>query len=160
MDRTLRDGRLVAAAMVWGCQLERVGNETARTLTSGLNWRDLLLLAIVFDRGGEARPSELVGPVFTTSPGVTGSMDRLEQAGLVTRGVGADARTRPVALTPAAGALAASIVEPWAEFVEGRLEHLDDAERAELYRLLVKASGLWTGVWPETDGSDDKGLAP
>lgn len=151
MDKTLRDMRAVAAAMVWGCHLERAGNEAARALAPGLNYRDLLLLGIVFDRGGEALPGQLIGPVFTTAAGVSSSMDRLVKAGLVTRGVGADARTRPVALTPAAQELYEAVVEPWGVFVEDRLARLDDAERAELYRLLVKGSGLWDDVWPETD---------
>ena len=82
-------------------------------------------------------------------------MERLEQAGLVTRGRGADARTRPIALTPAANELAIAIVGPWAEFVESRLGNLDEDERAELYHLLVKGSGLWDDVWPETDVDED-----
>ena len=32
---------------------------------------------------------------------------------------------------------------------DGALERLDDNERSDLYRLLLKASGLWDGVWPD-----------
>ena len=78
----------------------------------------------------------------------------LLKGGLVSRGVGADARTRPVTLTPAATELAGSIVEPWGAFVEDRLWRLGDDERAELYRLLVKASGLWDDVWPESEDEE------
>jgi DNA-binding MarR family transcriptional regulator len=148
-DRALREARTVTAIMVWGSHLEQAGNQTARRLTPGLNFRDLVLLGIVYDRGGEALPSQLVGPVFTTAPGVSSSLDRLEKAGMVTRGLGDDARTRPVALTPAAGELAAAIVGPWEAFVESRLSRLDEDERAELCRLVCKASGLWQDIWPE-----------
>ena len=147
-DRALREARTIAAVMVWGSHLEQAGNENARKLTPGLNWRDLLLLGIVYDRGGEALPNQLVGPVFTTAPGVSTSLARLEKAGMVTRGVGSDARTRPVALTPAAGELAAAIVGPWEAFVESRLSRLDEDERAQLCHLVCKASGLWDEIWP------------
>ena len=148
MDKAVRDGRVFAACMVWGAELERAGNRTVRRLTPGLNFRDLLLLAVIYDRNGQVLPSELIGPVHTTAPGVSGSLRRLELAGMVTRGVGADARTRPVALTEAANGLAAAIVTPWAAFVDDQLRRLDEAERSELYRLLVKGSGLWDDVWP------------
>jgi len=42
-------------------------------------------------------------------------------------------------------------------FIETRLERLDEAELAELYRLLVKGSGLWDEVWAEEDGAEDGG---
>lgn len=154
MDRTKRDGRILAATMVWGSHVERAGNDTARGLTPGLNFRDLLLLGLVWDRGGETLPGQLIGPVFTTAAGVSSSVDRLVKAGMVTRGVGADARTRPVALNPAAEALYDALYDPWSAFVEDSLTRLDDGERAELYRLLVKGSGLWDDLWPETDEDD------
>lgn len=147
MDKALRDGRLVAAVMVWGAELERAGDHRARSLTPGLNFRDLLLLAVVFDHGGPVLPSELVGPVHTTGPGVSGSLRRLEKAGMVKRGTGTDLRTRPVTLTDDAQALAEAIVEPWAGFIESRLTKLEDDERDELYRLVTKASGQWDDVW-------------
>jgi hypothetical protein len=69
--RALREARTVTAVMVWGSHLERAGNETARKLTPGLSWRDLIALSLVYDLGGEALPSQLVGPVVTTAPGVS-----------------------------------------------------------------------------------------
>jgi DNA-binding MarR family transcriptional regulator len=72
---------------------------------------------------------------------------------MVTRDVGDDARTRPVALTPAAGELAAAIVGPWQAFVESRLSRLDEDERARLYHLVVKGSGLWDEIWPGDEES-------
>ncbi len=151
MEKLVRDGRVVAAAMVWGAELERAGNASARHLTQGLNFRDLLLLHVVFENDGAVLPSQLIGPVYTTAPGVSGSLRRLEAAGLITRGTGDDLRTRPVALTGAAAELAGAISAPWADFIEQRLTRLDEDERAELYRLLVKGSGLWDGVWPDED---------
>lgn len=156
MDKAVRDGRLVAAVLVWGAENERAADRLARLLTPGLNARDVLLLGtLYYDRGGRALPGELIGPVFTTAPGVSGSLRRLEQAGLITRGVGTDARTRPVELTPAAHELATVITAPWAAFSDERLTRLDEAERVELYRLLVKASGLWDDVWPAEGVADD-----
>ncbi len=115
-----------------------------------MNARDVLLLAaLAFDRGGAALPGELVGPVHTTAAGVSGSLRRLEDAGLVERGVGDDARTRPVRLTADGERLVADILRPWQDWFDQALVRLEDHERSELYRLLVKGSGLWGGVWPE-----------
>ena len=150
MDRELRDRRVVVACLVWGSVLERSADRVARGLTPGLNARDVLLLAaLAFDRGGAALPGELVGPVHTTAAGVSGSLRRLEGAGLVDRGVGDDARTRPVRLTAGGERLVADILRPWQDWFDQALARLEDRERSELYRLLVKGSGLWTGVWPE-----------
>lgn len=150
MDRQLRDRRAVVAALVWGTELERAADRTARALTPGLNARDVLLVAaLAFDRESRALPSELVGPVHTTSAGVSGSLDRLESAGIVKREIGEDARTRPVTLTRAGHDLVESIVAPWQQWFDEALARLDDQERSQLYELLVKASGLWDGVWPD-----------
>lgn len=161
MDRELRDRRVVVACLVWGSMLERSADRVARGLTSGLNARDVLLLAaLAFDRGGTALPGELVGPVHTTAAGVSGSLRRLEGAGLVDRGVGDDARTRPVRLTAGGERLVADILRPWQDWFDQALVRLEDHERSELYRLLVKGSGLWGGVWPEQfqpDGADTGG---
>ena len=149
MDRQLRDRRIIVAALVWGAELERSADRTARELTPGLNARDILLLAaLAFDRNGRALPSQLIGPVHTTAAGVSGSLDRLEAAELVRREIGSDARTRPVQITQAGHDLIASILASWQEWFDGALEQLDDDERTDLYRLLVKASGLWDDVWP------------
>ena len=149
MDRQLRDRRTIVAALVWGAALERSADRTARELTPGLNARDILLLAaLAFDRNGRALPSQLIGPVHTTAAGISGSLDRLEAAELVQRQIGSDARTRPIQITQAGTDLITSIVAPWQDWFDGALQRLDDNERADLYRLLVKASGLWDNVWP------------
>ncbi|MFW2335987.1 MarR family winged helix-turn-helix transcriptional regulator [Ilumatobacter sp.] len=149
MDRQLRDRRIIVAALVWGADLERSADRTARALTPGLNARDILLLAaLAFDRNGRALPSQLIGPVHTTAAGISGSLDRLEAAQLVQRQIGSDARTRPIQITRAGTDLLTDILAPWQEWFDGALERLDDNERADLYRLLVKASGLWDDVWP------------
>lgn len=149
MDRELRDRRIAVAALVWGTGLERSANDNARALTPGLNARDTLLVAaLAFDRDGEALPVELIGPVYTSAAGVSGSLQRLEAAGLIRRDVGDDGRTRPVALTAAGRDHVADIGAPWQEWFDNALDRLDDDERTELYRLLVKVTGLWDGVWP------------
>ena len=151
MDKAIRDARVVAAAVVWGAELERAANTAARHLAPGLNFRDLLLLRIVFAQDAPTLPSVLVGPAYTTTAGVAGSLDRLEAAGLVSRSTGDDQRTHPVTVTEAGSELAVAIVEPWAGFVDGRLSHLDEPERAELYRLLIKGSDVWAGIWSEDE---------
>lgn len=151
MDRELRDRRVIVAAFVWGTELERSADQLARSLTPGLNARDILLLAsLAFDRGGRALPSELIGPVHTTAAGVSGSLRRLETADLVERRVGDDARTRPVNLTSAGFELIDQILAPWQAWFDDALARLDESERSELYRLLVKGSGIWDDVWPAT----------
>ncbi len=161
MDRELRDRRTVVACLVWGAELERSADRAARAMTPGLNARDVLLVAaLAFDRGGTALPGELVGPVHTTAAGVSGSLQRLERAGLVHRGVGADARTRPVRLTADGSRLVEQILPTWQVWFGQALARLDEDERSELYRLLVKGSGLWGNVWPErypAAGTEDGG---
>jgi DNA-binding MarR family transcriptional regulator len=155
VDASLRDRRIVVACFVWGSALEHDADRVARSLTHGLNARDVLLLAaLAFDRSGAALPGELVGPVHTTSAGVTGSLRRLEAAELIVRQTGTDRRTRPASLTPNAWDLIADIVEPWQSWFDSKLEHLDDGERTTLYRLLVKGSGLWNDVWPTEYGDE------
>ncbi len=136
--------------MVYGSELERSADQTARRITPGLNARDVLLLAsLAFDRDGRALPRELVGPVHTTAAGVSGSLRRLEAADLVIREIGDDARTRPAALTSTGNQLIADIVEPWQQWFDAALDRLTDDDRSDLYRLMVKASATWQGVWPE-----------
>ncbi len=65
------------------------------------------------------------------------------------REIGSDARTRPVHITQAGLDLITTILAPWQTWFDGALERLDDNERADLYRLLVKASGLWDDIWPD-----------
>ena len=158
VDRELRDRRIIVAVLVWGADRERSADRLARSLTPGLNARDVLLLAsLAFDRDGRALPNELIGPVHTTAAGVSGSLRRLEDAALIERGVGADARPRPVTLTDAGSALIDEILAPWQSWFDASLERLDDDERAELYRLLVKGSGIWNELWPATHELADSG---
>lgn len=148
MDRELRDRRTIVAAFVWGDHLERAADDTARELTNGLNARDVLLLAaLAYDRDGHAFPTDLVGPVHTTSAGVSGSLRRLEAGGLITRDTGDDRRTRPVALTDRGRDLVNETLPPWQDWFESQLTRLDDNERHDLYRLLMKASGIWDDIW-------------
>ena len=157
VDRAVRDGRIVAATLVWGAVLERAADRAARRLTPGLNYRDLLLASQLYRRGGRALPSELIGPVYTTAPGISGSLRRLERAGAITRGVGADARTRPVTLTMEASRLRSQTFDAWSALHDELLRRLDEVERAELYRLLVKGSGQWKDAWPtESDAGDGR----
>ncbi|MCP4960254.1 MAG: winged helix-turn-helix transcriptional regulator [Actinomycetia bacterium] len=107
------------------------------------------MAALAIDRGGHALPSELIGPVHTTAAGVTGSLRRLGAANLVRRDVGNNRRTRPVTITTQGQSLITKITEPWQDWFASNLTRLDEDERCDLYRLLVKASGLWDGTWPD-----------
>ena len=68
---------------------EMIRTETTditREALHGGTWGDAEILGrLCFDYDGEARPSELVGMAYTTSTGVTGSLRRLEDAGLIER---------------------------------------------------------------------------
>jgi DNA-binding MarR family transcriptional regulator len=75
-----------------------------------------------------------------TPSGAVRLVDRLEEAGLVTRGAGPDGRTRAVALTAAGRAAARRVTSARARFLESALGDLTRAERDTLHRLLGKVA--------------------
>jgi DNA-binding MarR family transcriptional regulator len=63
-------------------EADRISRENFCDCNSG----DVYMVATIhWDHGGSARPSDLIGNIYTTSAGVTGSLKRLEAAGYIER---------------------------------------------------------------------------
>jgi DNA-binding MarR family transcriptional regulator len=98
---------------------------------------------------GRASLDQLRQVLGLTHSGAVRLVDRLAEAGLVTRGAGADGRTRAVALTPAGRRAARRVTDARAEFLATCLAALTEAERGTLHRLLGKVA---TAVVDAKDG--------
>jgi len=92
---------------------------------------------------GEGQPLpclEIAGRMLTQVPGITGLLDRLEKAGLVSRErSAADRRVILVTITGKARQLLGDLDEPVLALHRDLLGHLSEAELKELIRLLEKA---------------------
>jgi rubrerythrin len=73
-----------------------------------------------------------------TSSGVVRLVDRLADAGLVTRGTGEDGRSRSVVLTDAGERVARQITAARAALLAGVLDELSHAERETLHALMSR----------------------
>ena len=91
---------------------------------------------------GEGKPLpilEIASRTITVVPGITGLIDRLEQAGFVNRlRCEKDRRVIYVALTDRGAATLAALDEPLLALHRRLLGHLSQAELKELIRLLEK----------------------
>ncbi|MFJ8164856.1 MarR family winged helix-turn-helix transcriptional regulator [Streptomyces sp. NPDC096136] len=91
---------------------------------------------------GPVRQSELIKSMGLDPSTVTKMLQRLEQAGHVRRGPDpADRRASLVEATESSRELLQQVREAWAELERQTLAGLDDAEGAELLRLLEKVEG-------------------
>ena len=99
---------------------------------------------------GEGRPLpvlEIASRTITVVPGITGLIDRLEQAGLVNRlRCEKDRRVIYVALTDRGATTLAALDEPLAGLHRKLLGHLSRDELKELIRLLEKARAPLAGA--------------
>jgi DNA-binding MarR family transcriptional regulator len=99
---------------------------------------------------GEGKPLpilEIASRTVTIVPGITGLIDRLEQAGFVNRlRCEKDRRVIYVALTDAAVTLLAALDEPLIALHRKLLGHLSQAELKELIRLLEKVREPWAAL--------------
>lgn len=99
---------------------------------------------------GEGKPLpilEIAGRTITVVPGITGLIDRLEQARFVNRlRCEQDRRVIYVALTGHGTKTLAALDEPLAALHRKLLGHLSQAELKDLIRLLAKAREPWTAV--------------
>jgi DNA-binding MarR family transcriptional regulator len=99
---------------------------------------------------GEGKPLpilEIASRTITVVPGITGLIDRLEQAGFVNRlRCDKDRRVIYVALTDHALTALAGLDEPLLALHRKLLGHLSQAELKELMRLLEKLRQPWTGA--------------
>ena len=91
---------------------------------------------------GEGKPLpilEIAGRTITVVPGITGLIDRLEEAGLVQRvRCSEDRRVIRVALTPKAETALTNLDQPVLDMHAQLLGHLTEAELKTLSRLLEK----------------------
>jgi DNA-binding MarR family transcriptional regulator len=98
---------------------------------------------------GEGRPLpilEIASRTIAVVPGITGLIDRLEQAGLVARlRCEKDRRVVYVALTAPGTQTLAALDEPLAALHRQLLGHLSPGELNDLIRLLEKVREPWTG---------------
>jgi len=90
---------------------------------------------------GKAMPClEIAQRTITVVPGITGLIDRLEQAGLVSRQRSVeDRRVVNVTITPAGEETLARLDEPLRDLHRKMLAHFSAPEVTELSRLLEKA---------------------
>jgi MarR family transcriptional regulator, 2-MHQ and catechol-resistance regulon repressor len=99
---------------------------------------------------GEGKPLpilEIASRTVCVVPGITGLIDRLEEAGLVNRlRCDKDRRVIYVALTDQGMATLAGLDEPLAEMHQKLVGHLSHAEVKELIRLLEKLREPWIDV--------------
>ncbi len=96
---------------------------------------------------GEGKPLpilEIASRTVTVVPGITGLIDRLEQAELVERiRCEQDRRVVYVAVTPKGMDILAALDEPVLELHQQLLGHLGQGDLKELSRLLDKARQPW-----------------
>ena len=97
---------------------------------------------------GEGKPLpilEIASRTITVVPGITGLIDRLEQAGFVNRlRCAKDRRVIHVALTDQGIKTLADIDEPLLALHRKLLGHLPEGELQDLIRLLEKLRAPWT----------------
>jgi DNA-binding MarR family transcriptional regulator len=102
-------------------------------------WHDVLATLRRTGPPFQLRPSEFTGALMLTSSGTTKRLDRLEQAGLITRAPDPDDRRGTLITLTAAGiALIDSVTEAHLANERRLLEALTDAERSRLADLLRK----------------------
>jgi len=99
---------------------------------------------------GEGKPLpilEIASRTITIVPGITGLIDRLEQAGFVNRlRCEKDRRVIYVALTDQGMTTLAALDQPLEDLHHKLMCHLSQAELKELIRLLEKVREPWAGA--------------
>jgi DNA-binding MarR family transcriptional regulator len=99
---------------------------------------------------GEGKPLpilEIASRTITVVPGITGLIDRLEQAGFVKRvRCETDRRVIYVALTDHGAKTLARLDEPLLALRQKLLGHLSQGELKDLIRLLEKLRAPWTAA--------------
>jgi DNA-binding MarR family transcriptional regulator len=83
-DRARR--KMLALLPAMADAIRRDADKISRANFCDCNAGDVYMVATIYwDHGGSARPSDLIGSIYTTAAGVTGSLKRLEAAGYVER---------------------------------------------------------------------------
>ena len=130
LDVIRRRRRLLTQLPAASDIIRRETVSVAREALKGGTWGDTELLGrLCFDFDGEARPSELTGVAYTTSTGVTGSLRRLEDAGLVERKRTENDRRVLLACITESGRAAIKAALPAIDaLAQERFSHLSDSE--------------------------------
>ncbi|MEV0279821.1 MarR family transcriptional regulator [Streptomyces sp. NPDC050610] len=114
---------------------------------AGLHPGQEFLMLLLWDRGPQ-RQAELIRTLALDASTVTRMVQRLEQAGLVTRTPDpADGRAMRVEATEAGHALRAEVERVRQELDEQTLAGLDADDRRELARLLARVEGNLCPTW-------------
>jgi DNA-binding MarR family transcriptional regulator len=110
---------------------------------SGSQWGVLRMLHRAESEGSSGlRLTDLSERLFIRPPSVTGVVDRLTRAGLVTRdGSPTDLRTKNVALTDEGRQLVERVLRFHGRQIDTVLGGLDTGEQEELHRLLARVGG-------------------
>jgi DNA-binding MarR family transcriptional regulator len=128
-------GRISRLARELEQELERVYREHG--LEAG--WHDVLATLRRHGPPYQLRPSEFSNSLMLTSSGTTKRLDRLEQAGLITRAPDPqDRRGVIITLTPAGLELIDTVMAAHLENERRLLGALSEAERERLAKLLRK----------------------
>lgn len=124
--------------------LRRDIDDISHEFAAGGNWGDLQLLGrIYYELGGEARPSQLLGYSYSTSAGVTGSLRRLENVGLIERKRTEDDRRVLLAcITDRGSTQIEAAVPPYSMIVDKRLGDLSEEEVDWLYEFVDRQINL------------------
>ena len=144
MDATedrIRDRRRLVALLAAVSALIRQDTATfAPGFAKKGTWGDLELLArIHFEYDGVARPSQLVGLTYTTSAGVTGSLRRLENEGLIVRErVESDRRVLLASITDEGREKLLAGIPAFDEIADKRVGYLSDDEFARLFDFVKR----------------------
>ena len=102
-------------------------------------WHDVLATLRRSGPPYQLRPTEFAGALMLTSSGTTKRLDRLEQAGMITRGPDPrDRRGTLITLTDAGRALIDGVTEAHLANEHRLLSSLTDAEQRQLADLLRK----------------------
>src|ERR1700730_4312722 len=113
----------------------------------GLTPSQYNILRILRGEGKQLPILEIASRTITVVPGITGLIDRLEQAGFVNRvRCDKDRRVIYVALTDHGTTTLAALDEPLTALHRKLLGHLSQAELQELIRLLEKVREPLSGV--------------
>jgi len=113
----------------------------------GLTSSQYNILRILRGEGNPLPVLEIASRTITVVPGITGLIDRLEEAGLVSRErCSEDRRVIYVALTERGFKTLAALDKPLMALHQKLIGHLSQTELKDLIRLLEKAREAWAGT--------------
>ncbi len=120
--------------------IRREADKISRAAYCDCNAGDVYMLATIHrDHAGSARPSDLIGAVYTTSAGVTGSLKRLESAGFIERSkTPQDGRVYLAVITDTGRKVLESTQHAFDALAARVTEGLSDGEVAKLVSLACR----------------------